>query len=513
MSSNDYFDNADQTPFAAGSLARSAEVDAKFAAVTTGLDRLPTEVELKRGTISYAGSTTGSANAYIATLPYVPSGFVDGLYFEFKANHTNDGAATVNLNSLGVKSLRRQDGTALVSGDVVSGNTYSARYNTTSGYFELTHLSAGSLADVTVVSGIAADVTTVAGISANVTTVAGISANVTTVAGISANVTTVAGISANITTVAGISADVTAVVANESDISTAADNIAAIIAAPTSASDAAASADEAAASAANLPNATTAGANKFLQTDAAGTGWDYHTAADARTALGLGDAATKTVGVAAGNVVQVDQAETSVASATSITFATTLNQLLTGTTDVDTINSVAGRTNRIRVETGGFALNHSAGLNCLQTGAAITTAAGDTFKWFALTASTGFVFDYVRASGVGLKKIASYARNAANEGIPGHGLGVSTTQVIFTIPTPMRYLTAVTGISVSDPTHLTIGDGTTNIACTNVAFAAGGVGSVRITVTVAAGAAQYRPYLLYFNNAAGSLTFTGQTYD
>jgi hypothetical protein len=221
----------------------------------------------------------------------------------------------------------------------------------------------------------------------------------------------------------------------------------------------------------------------------------------------------KTLGVAAGNVARVDQAETSVASASSITLATTLNQLLTGTTPVDTINSVAGRTNRIRVETGGFALNHSAGLNCLQTGATITTAAGDTFKWFALTASTGFVFDYVRASGVGLKKIASYYRSAANEGIPGHGDGVNTTQVIFTIPTPMRYLTPVTGVSASDPSHFSIGDGTTNIVCTNIAFASGGVGSVRITVTVAAGAAQYRTYLLFFNNALGTLTFTGQTYE
>jgi hypothetical protein len=222
---------------------------------------------------------------------------------------------------------------------------------------------------------------------------------------------------------------------------------------------------------------------------------------------------TSAIGVAAGNVQQVDQAETSVASATSITLATTLNQLLTGTTPVDTINSVAGRTNRIRVETGGFALNHSAGLNCLQTGATITTAAGDTFKWFALTASTGFVFDYVRASGVGLKKIASYYRSAANEGIPGHGDGVNTTQVIFTIPTPMRYLTPVTGVSASDPSHFSIGDGTTNIVCTNIAFASGGVGSVRISVTVAAGAAQYRTYLLFFNNALGTLTFTGQTYE
>lgn len=120
---------------------------------------------------------------------------------------------------------------------------------------------------------------------------------------------------------------------------------------------------------------------------------DDASAADVRTTIGLAK------GVAAGNVLQADQPETSVASASSITLATTLNHLLTGTSNVDTINSVAGRTNRIRVETGTFALIHSAGLNCLQTGATITTRPGDTFDWFALTESTGIVMNYMRADG------------------------------------------------------------------------------------------------------------------
>jgi hypothetical protein len=57
--------------------------------------------------------------------------------------------------------------------------------------------------------------------------------------------------------------------------------------ATTQAGNALASANAAAASAAALPNAVTAGADKFLQTNATADGWDYHTAGDARTALGL----------------------------------------------------------------------------------------------------------------------------------------------------------------------------------------------------------------------------------
>lgn len=58
-------------------------------------------------------------------------------------------------------------------------------------------------------------------------------------------------------------------------------------AADVSEANAAASAASAATSAANLPNATTAGADKFLQTNATGNGWDYLTASQARTDLGL----------------------------------------------------------------------------------------------------------------------------------------------------------------------------------------------------------------------------------
>lgn len=57
--------------------------------------------------------------------------------------------------------------------------------------------------------------------------------------------------------------------------------------ATTQAGNALASANAAAVSAAALPNAVTAGADKFLQTNATADGWDYHTAGDARTALGL----------------------------------------------------------------------------------------------------------------------------------------------------------------------------------------------------------------------------------
>lgn len=201
--------------------ALSESVNNLDAAIVVAFDKLPTEANLKRGTVNYIADT-GTANAYLVALPHTPSGYVDGLLIVFKAVNANTGASTVNVSSLGVKSLRRQNGDALVAGDLVANKIYAFRYNSTSGYFELQSIAAGSMTDVATVSGIAANVTTVAGISANVTTVAGISANVTTVAGVAASVTTVAGIQASVTTVAGIQADVTAVAADATDIGTVA---------------------------------------------------------------------------------------------------------------------------------------------------------------------------------------------------------------------------------------------------------------------------------------------------
>ena len=236
--SNDWYENT--LSLAKGTNARAEDVESKFDEVEVGFDKLPDEADLKNGTISYAVST-GSANAYILALSNITE-YADGTEIVFKANHANTGAATVDVNSLGVKSLRRQNGAALASGDIPANKIVSFRYNSTSGYFEMQLITAGDMtdvatvagistdvsavaaidSDVTTVAGIDTDVTTVSGISANVTTVAGISADVSAVAGISEDVTTVAGISANVATVAGISTDVTTVAGISGDVTTVA---------------------------------------------------------------------------------------------------------------------------------------------------------------------------------------------------------------------------------------------------------------------------------------------------
>lgn len=63
----------------------------------------------------------GSGNAYTVTLSPSPGAYVNGLTIFFKASHTNTGAATMNVNGMGAVSIRKFGGTALASGNLVSG--------------------------------------------------------------------------------------------------------------------------------------------------------------------------------------------------------------------------------------------------------------------------------------------------------------------------------------------------------------------------------------------------------
>ena len=205
-------------------LAKDTDINDLADAVEEAFDLIPDETRLERGTTNYVASA-GAGNAYTVSMPTALAAYVDGYEVVMKANHTNTGAATIDIDGLGAKSLRRQYGEALAAGDIQSGKIVPFRYNTTSGYFEMQLITTGNMTDVATVAGISGNVSTVAGISADVSTVAGIAADVTVVAGISADVTTVAGNTANINTVAGISANVSTVAGGSADIGTIATDL------------------------------------------------------------------------------------------------------------------------------------------------------------------------------------------------------------------------------------------------------------------------------------------------
>lgn len=95
-------------------------------------------------TVYWGGTSGGSANAQTLTPSPVLGAYATGLRFMFKAGFSNSGAATINISALGTKSLVTQAGSALVSGQIVSGNIYTIVYDGTN-FYVLEILSANQL--------------------------------------------------------------------------------------------------------------------------------------------------------------------------------------------------------------------------------------------------------------------------------------------------------------------------------------------------------------------------------
>lgn len=91
--------------------------------------------------------TTGSSNAYVLTPSPSIGAYAEGQILYFRANHTNTGASTLNVNSLGAIAIEWNDGTALSAGDITLGEYYAVIYdaNDTPDSFKLLHSRVGSL--------------------------------------------------------------------------------------------------------------------------------------------------------------------------------------------------------------------------------------------------------------------------------------------------------------------------------------------------------------------------------
>lgn len=78
------------------------------------------------GTFSTTG---GGSNAYTLTLSEPLTSYTIGQFLKFKANHTNTGAATINVSNVSVVDLLDTNGNALNAGDIQQDGTYTMLYN------------------------------------------------------------------------------------------------------------------------------------------------------------------------------------------------------------------------------------------------------------------------------------------------------------------------------------------------------------------------------------------------
>lgn len=78
-------------------------------------------------------TTGGSSNAYTVTSPTgnALTAYAAGNIIAFTANHTNTGSATVNVDGLGAKTLKKFGSTNMSAGDIEDGNIVFAIYDGT----------------------------------------------------------------------------------------------------------------------------------------------------------------------------------------------------------------------------------------------------------------------------------------------------------------------------------------------------------------------------------------------
>jgi hypothetical protein len=88
------------------------------------------EIEIQNSTHTFAADAGGSDDYAISLTPAVTA-YVTGQRFAFKANTANTGAATLNVNGLGAKTIVKHSSATLASNDIKAGSIVEVLYDGT----------------------------------------------------------------------------------------------------------------------------------------------------------------------------------------------------------------------------------------------------------------------------------------------------------------------------------------------------------------------------------------------
>lgn len=112
-------------------LATLAETLSKTAVGGTGARLVVTPDNMNSTLVyDYAADAVGS-DSYAITLTPAPTAYVTGQRFTFKAGTANTGAATLNVNSLGAKTIKKQYNLDLNTGDILANQIVEVVYDGT----------------------------------------------------------------------------------------------------------------------------------------------------------------------------------------------------------------------------------------------------------------------------------------------------------------------------------------------------------------------------------------------
>lgn len=81
--------------------------------------------------------STGSANAYVLAASQTISAYAQGQVFAFEANFANTGSATLNVDSVGAKTIKKHNDQNLASGDIESGQIVVVAYEAAADAFQM----------------------------------------------------------------------------------------------------------------------------------------------------------------------------------------------------------------------------------------------------------------------------------------------------------------------------------------------------------------------------------------
>lgn len=98
-------------------------------AVGTG-NKFMTQTGSQKQAENYATSTTGN-DTYVVTLSPVPASYAAGMVVRMKPDTANTGAATINVNNLGAKSILKNGAAALLDNDITANTIVTLVYDGT----------------------------------------------------------------------------------------------------------------------------------------------------------------------------------------------------------------------------------------------------------------------------------------------------------------------------------------------------------------------------------------------
>lgn len=93
--------------------------------------------DIARAGAYWYGIDSGAANALIVTLDPAPTAYVDGMVVSCSVAVTVNGAATINVNGLGARGIKKGSGVDLVGGDLRAGQRITLIYDSALAAFRL----------------------------------------------------------------------------------------------------------------------------------------------------------------------------------------------------------------------------------------------------------------------------------------------------------------------------------------------------------------------------------------